>query len=108
MREDRRYEPTMVMVPCVHRNVKGSMGVVGTPPLPDARSRAEQPELERSYVAVSPPLPGMLHIPLVYIRAFALVSHVSVATVFSLYEDEGWPVGRESCLFVQLVIGSRL
>ena len=74
----------------------------------DARSRAEQPELERSYVAVSPPLPGMLHIPLVYIRAFALVSHVSVATVFSLYEDEGWPVGRESCLFVQLVIGSRL
>ena len=79
-------------------------------PDPDARSRAEQPELERSYVAVSPPLPGMLHIPLVYIRAFALVSHVSVATVFSLYEDEGcgWPVGQESCLFVQLVIGSRL
>jgi len=24
----------MVMVMCVHRNVKGSMGVVGTPPLP--------------------------------------------------------------------------
>ena len=36
-------------------------------------------------MAVSPPLPGMLHIPLVYTRAFALVSHVSVATVVSLY-----------------------
>ena len=50
----------------------------------------------------------MLHIPLVYIRAFALVSHVSVlvATVFSLYEDERRPFGREPCHFVQLVIGS--
>ena len=72
-------------------------------PDPDARSRAEQPELEWSYVAVSPPLPGMLLIPLVYIRAFALVSHVSVATVFSLYEDEGRPwaaVRPESCHLV--------
>eukprot|EP00964_Phaeocystis_antarctica_P080687 scaffold50399_cov86-Phaeocystis_antarctica.AAC.4 len=53
---------------------------------PDAPSRAEQPELERSYAAVSRPLPGVLLISLVYNRAFSVVSHVPVATVGSSYE----------------------
>ena len=52
-------------------------------------------------MAVSPPLPGMLHIPLVYIRAFALVSHVACtlsvgATAVSLYEDEDEGRGRSA------------
>ena len=36
----------------------------------------------------------------------SLVSHGSVATAVSLYGDEGRPFGRESCHFVQLMIGS--
>jgi hypothetical protein len=55
-------------------------------PDPDARSRAEQPELEWSYAAVSRPLPRLLHTSLVYHRTFSIMSHVPVATVGSLYE----------------------
>ena len=77
-------------------------------PDPDDPSRAEQPELERSYSSVSRPLPGLLHTSLVYNRAFSIMSHVPVATVGSLYErDERWLLGSESCFFVELLIGSQ-
>ena len=44
-------------------------------------------------MAVSPPLPGMLHIPLVYIRAFALVSHVSVEKTIGCFDQLTGPSG---------------
>ena len=55
-------------------------------PDPDARWRAEQPELERSYLFVFRPLLGMPYRSLRCVSVFAFISHVSVATVVSLYE----------------------
>ena len=52
----------------------------------EARWRAEQLELERSYLFVSRPLLGMPYRYLRCVSVFAFVSHVSVATVVPLYE----------------------
>ena len=55
-------------------------------PDPEARWRAEQLELERSYLFVFRPLLGMPYRSLRCVIVFAFISHVSVAAVVSLYE----------------------
>ena len=81
---------------CVHNvfNMYSVCSQEAAKPDPDARWRAEQPELERSYLFVFRPLLGMPYRSLQCVSVFAFISHVSVAAVVSLYEGcemAAWP-----------------